>query len=101
VVTGTEYTVEPDPFDEFSSLFDLDALDFGDEGPINGLAREGQEGDWDAEVDAVEVATDHGRVILEAGRAIEVRVGPKIVDKRPATGGRASGWAAPGSRGPA
>lgn len=83
VVAGAEYAVESDPFDEFSSLFDLDALDFGAEGPISGLAREGETGDWDAEVDAIEVSTDQGQVILEAGHAIEVRVGPKIVDKRP------------------
>lgn len=83
VVSGAEVVVEPDPFDEFSSLFDLDALDFGDEGPRGGLAREGQSGEWDAEVDAVEVSTNHGRVFLETGRAIEVRVGPKIIDRRP------------------
>lgn len=83
VVSGAEVVVEPDPFDEFSSLFELDALDFGDEGPRGGLAREGQSGEWDAEVDAVEVSTNHGRVFLETGRAIEVRVGPKIIDRRP------------------
>jgi hypothetical protein len=83
VISGAEFAAEPDPFDEFSSLFDLDALDFGEEGPVSGLARESQAGEWDAEVDAVEVSTNHGRVFLEKGRAIEVRVGPKILDRRP------------------
>lgn len=81
---GTDYALEPDPFDEFSSLFDLDPFDLGGEGPISGLARERQGGEWDAEVDAVDVSTDQGRVLLEAGRAVEVRVGSKIVDRRPA-----------------
>jgi hypothetical protein len=83
VVDGAEHVPEPDPFDEFSSLFDLDPLDFGGEGPLSGLAREDQEGEWDAEVDAVEVSTNRGRVLLETGRAVEVRVGDRIVDRRP------------------
>ncbi len=82
-VDGAEYVPEPNPFDELASLFDLDPIDFGGEGPRLGLARESQDGDWDAEVDAVEVTTDHGRVLLEIGRPVEVRAGAKIVDKRP------------------
>jgi hypothetical protein len=83
VLEGAEYVPEPDPFEEFSTLFDLDPLDFGGEGPRSGLAREGQEGEWDAEVVAVEVSTDRGRLLLEVGRAVEVRSGAKIEDRRP------------------
>jgi hypothetical protein len=83
LVEGAEYVPEPDPFDEFSSLFDLDPFDLGGEGPRSGLAHESQDGEWNAEVDAVEVSTDCGRILLETGRPVEIRVGPKIVDRRP------------------
>ena len=83
LVDGAEYVPEPDPFEEFSSLFDLDPFDFGGEGPHSGLARESQEGDWNAEIAAVEVSTDRGVILLEAGRSIEIRVGPRIVDREP------------------
>jgi hypothetical protein len=83
VVDGVEFVPESDPFDSFASLFELDPLDFGGEGPADGLARETDEGAWAAAVPAIEIFTDHGRVLLEAGRAVEVRVGQKIVDRRP------------------
>lgn len=82
IVEGTEYTAEPDPFDSLASLFNLDPLDIGGEGPRSGIARE-DDGNWTAEAMAVEVATDRGRILLEAGRPVEVRIGPRIVDRRP------------------
>jgi hypothetical protein len=83
LVGGAEFVPEPDPFDEFSSLFDLDPFDFGGEGPRDGLARENQLGEWSSEVDVVEVSTEDGRILLEVGRPVEIRVGSKIVDRRP------------------
>ncbi len=83
VVDGAEFVPEPDPFEPFSSLFDLDPLDVGDEGPTTSVARQLDDGDWTAAVEAVAVFTDRGRVLLEESRSVEVRVGPKIEDRRP------------------
>ena len=80
---GAEFVPEPDPFGSFSSLFDLDPLDLGGEGPRSGIARRDEEGDWNAEVPAVAVTTDHGRILLEVGREVDVRVGTNIEDRRP------------------
>ena len=83
VLDGAEFVPEPDPFEPFDSLFDLDPLDIGDEGPTSQLARQLDDGDWAAAVAAVVVTTDRGRVLLEEARSVEVRVGPKIEDRRP------------------
>lgn len=80
---GHEYVPEPDPFESLAGLFDLDPLDVGGEGPRAALAREQETGDWTADTRAVEVTTTCGKILLEADRPVEVRVGPKIVDKRP------------------
>jgi hypothetical protein len=85
VADGAEYVPEPDPFESLSSLFDLDPLEFGGEGPIRGIARETDQGGWTATVPAVAVVTDHGRLLLEIGRPVDVREGPKIVERRPET----------------
>jgi hypothetical protein len=52
---------------------------------MSGLAREGDAGSWTAAVPAVEVTTDRGPLLLEQGRAVDVREGPKIVERRPET----------------
>lgn len=83
VLDGAEYVPEPDPFEAFVSLFDLDPLDIGGEGPIGVLAREEDAGSWTAAVPAVEVLTDRGRLLLESGRPVDVREGPRIVERRP------------------
>jgi hypothetical protein len=85
VVDGAEYVPEPDPFGALVSLFDLDPLDIGGEGPTSRLAREEDSGSWTAAVPAVEVVTDRGRLVLERGRPVDVRQGPKIVKRRPET----------------
>jgi hypothetical protein len=82
-VDGAEFVPEPDPFESFTSLFGLDPLDLGGEGPRDGVARQTENGEWAAEVTTSAVFTDHGRVLLEVGRQVEVRVGPKIVDRTP------------------
>lgn len=83
MLDGAEYVPEPDPFESLSSLFDLNPLDVGAEGPASGLARESDAGEWTAEVSAVAVATDHGSVLLETGRPVDVREGSKIEERRP------------------
>ncbi|MDP1795476.1 MAG: hypothetical protein Q8K63_15160, partial [Acidimicrobiales bacterium] len=83
VLDGSEYAPERDPFGSLSSLFDLDPLDIGGEGPTHGLARESGSGDWLASVAAFEVVTDRGRVLLEAGRPVDVREGAKIEERAP------------------
>lgn len=85
VVDGAEYVAEPDPFGEFASLFELDPLDIGGEGPRAMLARENEAGDWTAAVAAVEVTTDRGRLFLEVGRPVDVREGQRITERRPET----------------
>jgi hypothetical protein len=83
VVDGAEYVAEPDPFGELASLFDLDPLDIGGEGPSTTLARQDEGGDWTAAVPAVVVTTDRGRLLLEVGRPVDVRESAKITERRP------------------
>ena len=83
VIDGAEYVAEPDPFGEFTSLFDLDPLDIGGEGPGATIARQDEEGDWMAAVPAVAITTDRGRLLLEMGRPIDVREGLKITERLP------------------
>lgn len=85
VVDGAEYVAEPDPFGELAGLFDLDPLDVGGEGPQATLARQDDSGDWTAAVPAVTVTTDRGRLLLEVGRPVDVRDGPRITERRPET----------------
>ncbi|PZF83938.1 hypothetical protein [Jiangella anatolica] len=80
---GAEYVRQPDPFDPLSSLFDLDPLDVGGEGPTRGLARESGLGDWSASMAAIEVVTDRGRLFLEVGRPVDVRDGLRIEERGP------------------
>jgi hypothetical protein len=83
VTDGAEYVPEPDPFESLSSLFDLDPLDIGGEGPARSLARQSDRGDWSAAIPAIEIVTDRGRLLLEAGKPVDVREGPKIEERRP------------------
>ena len=80
---GAEYAPEPDPFEELASLFDLQPLDVGGEGPSAGLAREDDDGDWAAAVPAVAVTTNRGEVLLEVGQPVDVRDGLNIVERCP------------------
>jgi len=83
VADGAEYVPERDPFEPLSSLFDLDPLDIGGEGPARGLARQSDQGEWSATAPAVEVITDRGRLLLEMGKPVDVRDGQKIEERRP------------------
>ena len=44
---------------------------------------ENEAGDWTAAVPVVVVTTDHGRLLLEVGRPVDVREGSRIVERRP------------------
>lgn len=83
VVNGAEYVAEPDPFGEFTTLFDLNPLDIGGEAPSTLLARQDQHGAWLAAVPAVAVKTNHGNLLLEIGRPVDVQEGPRIIERRP------------------
>jgi hypothetical protein len=83
IADGAEYIPERDPFESLSSLFDLDPLDIGGEGPVSGVARQSDQGEWSATVAAVEVVTDRGRLLLEVGSPVDVRDGQKIEERRP------------------
>lgn len=83
VVDGAEHLPEPDPFEPLASLLELDPLDIGGEGPARGVARQSVNGEWAARVPAVEVVTDHGRLLLEAGKPVDVRDGNKVAERRP------------------
>jgi hypothetical protein len=83
VLDGVVFEPPRDPFDLLEPLFDLDPFEFGGEGPSATIARETENGSWTAAVPAIEVITDQGHVLLEAARAIEIRVGDKIVDRLP------------------
>lgn len=83
VVAGPDFVAAPDPFDAFGSLLELQPLAVGEEGTLSVLARETESGSWQAQVPAIEVRTDKGTVLLEAGRPIEVREGTRIVDRIP------------------
>ena len=80
---GAEFVPEPDPFGSFASLFDLDPLDLGGEGPRSGIARRdrggalGRRGPGCRCHDGPWPHAPGGR---PRGRGA---VGPKIVDRRP------------------
>lgn len=81
MLDGAEYVAATDPFESFASLFDLDPLDVGGEGPTLSLARENESGDWTASVPAMRVITDRGVLLLETGQPVDVRDGVKIVER--------------------
>jgi hypothetical protein len=81
VLDGAEYVPEPEPFRALSSLFDLDPLDIGGEGPNTGLARQDDQEVWTAAVPAVAVMTNRGRLLLEVGQPVDVRDGVRIVER--------------------
>ena len=71
----------PDPFEAFEPLLAAVPL-FGDEGPSEMLAAEGEDGRWLTEVDAVEVDTDSGTIRLPVDRIVDVRVGNRLDEVR-------------------
>lgn len=82
-VDGAEFVPEPDPFGSFSALFELDPLDLGGEGPRSGIARRDEGDNWNAEVPAIAVKTNHGNILLEVGREVDVRIGTNLQERLP------------------
>lgn len=83
VADGLSFVPERDPFEPLSSLFELDPLDIGGEGPASGVAREVDGGGWASTVAAMEIVTDHGKLLLEVGKPVDVRIGQRIEEQRP------------------
>ena len=81
VVGAREFVSAPDPFEAFEPLLVAVPL-FGDEGPSEMLAAEGEDGRWLTEVEAVEVDTDAGTIRLPMDRVVDVRVGNKLDEVR-------------------
>lgn len=75
--------IEPDVFGPLRPLLSERPLDFSDVDPHETLARSDADGQWSAVVDAVEVQTNRGTVLLEVGRPVEVRRGERIHDVYP------------------
>ena len=81
VVTAHEFIPAPDPFEAFEQLLVAAPL-FGEEGPSETLAAEGADGHWRTEVEAVEVSTDSGTILLPVDRAVDVREGNRLHEVR-------------------
>jgi len=70
-----------DPFDAFESLLVAGPLVVGEEGIEERIAEEaGEEGEWLAAVEAVEVRTDAGVIRLPCARFVDVRVADEILE---------------------
>ena len=81
LVGATEFVPAPDPFEAFEPLLVSTPL-FGDEGPRERLAEEGEDGRWLVEVEAVEVDTDSGSICLPLNRFVDVRVDNRLEEVR-------------------
>jgi hypothetical protein len=82
IVNARETKPEPDPFSSFEHLLPSTPLVVGDEGVEEAIARETDAGDWEAAVDAVEVETDAGTILLPSDRFVDVRRGDEIIECR-------------------
>jgi hypothetical protein len=69
---GPELGIESDPFSPLGVLLSDDRLLLEEEGPADMVAELEPSGDWRAEVLAVEVITDAGRILLPEDREVDV-----------------------------
>jgi hypothetical protein len=83
IVEGPRYIDQNDPFSPLGYLLRDDRPLISDEGLSESIAEEDGKGVWRSFVDAVEVDTDKGYVLLVHGREIEVLVKGEILDYRP------------------
>jgi hypothetical protein len=72
--------VQRDPLAQLEPLGMSTPLVIGDEGVEEVVAEESEEGTWAADVQAVDVYTDRGRIVLPAKRSVEVRSDDDILD---------------------
>jgi len=83
IVEGPQHVDQNDPFSPLGYLLRDDRPLISDEGLSDRVAEEDGRGAWRSFVDAVEVDTDKGCVLLVRGREIEVLVNGEILDYRP------------------
>jgi len=69
-----------DPFESFEPLLGSSPLLVGDEGLEESVAEETEDGTWTAAVEAVEIETDNGFVLLPLRRVVEARLDEKIIE---------------------
>lgn len=83
IVSVRPVDVTRDPFEAFEPLLVSVPLFVGEEGLEESVAEQmGEEGEWQAAVEAVEVRTDAGVILLPRARYVDVRVGDEIEECR-------------------
>jgi hypothetical protein len=82
VVDALEAEPELDPFEALQPLLTSVPLIIGDEGIEESIAEQSPGTGWQGAVDAVEVTTDAGSVLLPRTRLVDVRNGEDIVTCR-------------------
>lgn len=82
VVNALETKPEIDPFESLQPLLLSTPLAIGEEGIEETMAREASEGEWQGAVDAVEVVTDAGIILLPRDQIVDIRKGDEITDCR-------------------
>lgn len=81
IVGAREFVQAPDPFEAFENLLVPGQL-FSEEGPSQTLAEEGQDGEWQAEVEAIKVITGSGAIYLPESRMVDVRIENRLEEVR-------------------
>jgi hypothetical protein len=82
VIGALEAAPRIDPFEEFRSLLATVPLVVGDEGLEDSVAEELPGGEWRGAVQAVEVLTDVGTILLPRDRLVDIREGDEIVESK-------------------
>lgn len=82
VVGAAQAAPALDPFEALQPLLTSVPLAVGDEGIEDAVAEELLGGGWRGAVEAVEVVTETGVILLPADRMVDVREGNQIVERR-------------------
>lgn len=82
VVDARETAPEIDPFEALQPLLSSIPLIVGEEGIEESIAEQTSDAAWHGAVDAVEVVTDKGMILLPRARLVDVRKGEEIVTCR-------------------
>lgn len=78
LVAGPEFLEEPDPYSPLGALLGDDRPLISEGDNFEHVALENPAGEWAAEVAAIEITTDKGTILLEAGSVVDVMVGNRI-----------------------